>query len=195
MQAQAIPVRPTRNVQTSRPKAVDASATRVHDWAQASGRMLVSGFFIASSVGNMGSGQFGLSAIAHAESSILLNAVIYSMAFAVLVGRFVHISALLLGLAMLWSSTAQLTNGASDLANYWQDLAIIGALFFMAASRGGSAAASATRAFQRGSAVAPRRVLPEGRSMVGHSQTAKVHVSRSHVARPTAAPMFISRRT
>jgi len=192
MQATTYPTRPTRPAQVSRPVA--ATQTRVHEWAQASGRMLVSTFFIASSVSNMGDSPFQFEAIAHVESSVFFNAVIYSMAFAVLVGRYVHIAALLLGLIMLWSSTLQVTSGTQDLAGYWQDLAIIGALFFMAATSGSKVMPTLSRAMGRGKTVTPRRIMSESRVMPDSVAGSQAHVSRHHVARPVASPMFVSRR-
>jgi uncharacterized membrane protein YphA (DoxX/SURF4 family) len=190
--ATTTPVRPARPVQVSRPGA--ASNTRVNEWAQASGRMLVSTFFIASAVSNMGDSQFNFQAIALFDSSLVFNAMIYSMAFAVLVGRFLNVAALVLALIMLWSSTAQVTSGEQGLASYWQDLAIIGALFYMAASKSGAVMPALSRAMNRGRAVTPRRVLSESRLFPESVSGAKAHVSRNAVARPVAMPHFVSRR-
>lgn len=194
MQATAYPKRPSRPAQVRRPGAGAVPNTRVHDWAQASGRMLVSTFFIATSVSNMGESSFGFGDMSIAEPSLMFNALIYSMAFAVLVGRFVHIAALLLALALLWTSTAELSNGTQDLASYWQDLAIIGALFFMAASKSSAMMPALSRAFSRSQAVTPRRVVPESRLGADQVSGAKMHMSRNSVARPVAMPMFVSRR-
>ncbi|WP_155326407.1 hypothetical protein [Alkalilacustris brevis] len=194
MQATVVPKRPQRPKSVSRNAVTDAPETRIHEWAQASGRMLVATFFIASAVSNMGNSHFDFSAIAHAESSIVLNAMIYSMAFAVLVGRYLHVTALVLALAMLWSSTLQVTSGEQELASYWQDLAVIGALFYMAASKSETVAQRLPRAWMRSKSVTPRRVLPEGRVMVDSVAGPGPQVSRNHVARPVAMPVFTSRR-
>lgn len=185
MQATVLPTRPSRPQRISRPGA--AVQTRVHDWAQASGRMLVSTFFIAAAVSNMGEASFDFDVFGRADNSLLFNAMIYSMAFAVLVGRFMHIAALLLALVLLWTSTAAVTSGTQEISGYWQDLALVGALLFMAVSNGKAAAARAASA----GAVLPRRVAPEGREGIeGNTR----QTSRMSVARPVAMPMFVSRR-
>jgi hypothetical protein len=189
------PTRPKRPERISPRESLPAKKTDVHIWAQASGRMLISTFFIATSVSNMGESSFGFGDMAIAESSLIFNVMIYSMAFAVLVGRYVHIAALLLALALLWTSSIELTSGAQDLASYWQDLAIIGALFFMAAQKGSAVNSAFARAITRGRVVVPRRVVPDGRVNFDHAVAgAQVHASRNHVARPVAMPMFVSRR-
>lgn len=186
MQATVLPTRPSRPQRISRPRV--AAQTRVHEWAQASGRMLVSTFFIAAAVSNMGDASFDFDVFGRADSSLLFNAMIYSMAFAVLVGRFMHIAALLLALVLLWTSTAAVTSGTQEISGYWQDLALVGALLFMAVSNGKAAAAA--RAASAG-AVLPRRVTPEGREGIeGNTR----QTSRMSVARPVAMPMFVSRR-
>lgn len=195
MQTSPVPIRPTRPTREARPAArgKDGPDTRVHEWAQAASRMLVSTFFIATSVSNMGETGFGFGALAIADSSLIFNAMIYSMAFAVLIGRFMHIAALLLALALLWTSTAEVTGGTQDLASYWQDLAIVGALFFMAAQSGSPISAAVKRARARGRTVTPRRVAPGAVAGDG-AVNAPVHPSRHHVARPVAMPVFSSRR-
>lgn len=196
MQAVVVPSRPERPKAVVRNAAATVAAPRagVHVWAQASGRMLVATFFIASAVSNISDSHFDFSAIAHADSSILFNAVIYSMAFAVLVGRYMNIAALVLALVMLGSSSIQLANGAQQLAGYWQDLAVIGALFYMAATHRSGAAQGQSLALTRSRAVTPRRVVPEGRLLDDGVPGADRQVSRNHVARPVAMPIFASRR-
>lgn len=196
MQTSTVPIRPSRPTRDARPAAPGGKAgsdTRVHHWAQAASRMLVATFFIATSVSNMGEAEFGFGGLAIAESSLIFNAMIYSMAFAVLIGRYMHIAALLLALALLWTSTAEVTGGTQDLASYWQDLAIVGALFFMAAQSGSQVSAAFGRAMARGRTVTPRRVAP-GRRAGDSAAEAPLHPSRHHVARPVAMPMFASRR-
>jgi hypothetical protein len=192
MHAVAIPVRPARPERIL--SEIDEAKTKrtVNEWSQAAARMLVATFFIASAVANMGdsamSDQF--SAIIDTDATLIFNAVVYSMAFAVLIGRYVHIAAITLGLILLISASSDLLAGASNLEAFWKDLAITGALFAMAASKTG---ASLTRFRARMQKVQPRRVSFENGDGPVTGRPV-LHLTENHVARPMGPATFISRR-
>lgn len=196
MEAVAVPVRPMRPTSPRAPARVGPGLKtnpNLGEWSQAAARMLVATFFIASAVANMGdtamSDQF--SAIIDTDATLIFNAVIYSMAFAVLIGRYVHIAAVTLGLILLISASSDLFAGASDLETFWKDLAITGALFAMAASRSG-AAMTRFRASMR--TVAPRRVALANAPDAPVTGRPALYLGRDSVARPMGPAMFISRR-
>jgi hypothetical protein len=169
------------------------SNPNISEWSQAAARMLVATFFIASAVANMGdtamSDQF--SAIIDTDATLIFNAVVYSMAFAVLIGRYVHIAAITLGLILLISASSDLLAGASNLEAFWKDLAITGALFAMAASKTG---ATLSRMRARMQKVQPRRVVIEAGPDAPVTGRPVLHLSGEHVARPMGPATFISRR-
>jgi len=194
MQAVAVPVRPARPVMA--PQIVRPADERrdLSEWSQAAARMLVATFFIASAVANMGNGAMAdqFNAIVDTDATLIFNAVIYSMAFAVLIGRYVHIAAVTLGLILLVSSSSDLLSGATNLEVFWKDLAITGALFAMAASRSGPAL-SRVRAHMRRNVV-PRRVMPDNDPDTPVTGRPVLHLTQNHVARPMGPATFISRR-
>ena len=114
------------------PSTKGAAPPAVSDWAQASGRILVAGFFLASAVSNMGDTALELRPVLHADLGLMAQVVIYGLAFALLVGRNLRLVALALGLVMLGSSSAALLGGGLEQADYWQDLALVGALWLLA---------------------------------------------------------------
>lgn len=197
MEAVAIPVRPVRPVSPFKEMRVGPglkTSANMSEWSQAAARMLVATFFIASAVANMGdsamSDQF--SALIDTDATLIFNAVIYSMAFAVLIGRYVHIAAITLGLILLISTSSDLFAGASNLETFWKDLAITGALFAMAASKSG-AAMSRIRASIR--TVAPRRVVMANAPDAPVTGRPALYLSRNSVARPMGPVKFVSRRS
>lgn len=196
MQAVAIPVRPVRPVSAPVRPRVAVGQNTISEWSQAAARMLVATFFIASAVANMGdtglSSQFN--ALIDTDATLIFNAVIYSMAFAVLIGRYVNIAAVTLGLILLISSSSNLLSGASNLEMFWKDLAITGALFAMAASRSGAAMARLRARLQTPAAVSPRRVVADTSPDAPVTGRPVLHLTQGHVARPMGPPMFVSRR-
>jgi len=192
--AAAIPVRPARIAPAVRRRS---QPTEINAWSQAGSRMLVSTFFLISAVTNMGgsdpTGQFD--AIIDTEASLIFNAVIYSMAFALLVGRYVHIAAISLGLIMLLSASNGVLQGTQNIQEYWKDLAIVGALFALAVSQGGNPLPAIQRMARSKRTVTPRRVTPPATviDMVdGHQRR---HETRNHIARPVGPAAFVSRRS
>ncbi len=195
MQAVALPVRPVRPVTSpSRPQAAGAN-TNMSEWSMAASRMLVATFFIASAVANMGDNPMAsqFNAIVATDATLIFNAVIYSMAFAVLIGRYVNIAAITLGLILLISSSSNLLSGVNNLEDFWKDLAITGALFAMAASRSGAAISRLRERIQQ-RRVAPRRVVPDTGPDAPVTGRPVLHLTQDHVARPMGPATFISRR-
>lgn len=188
-------VQPIRPPLPARPARSAAQPnTRVHDWAHASTRMLVSTFFIASAAANMDQSAFHVGALlGPQQTELVFNAMIYGMAFAVLVGRFVHIAALVLALVLLSSSILELSAGLKDLESFWRDLAITGALFAMAVSNGNGFLGAISRRRTKAGVVTPRRpVMLEANS--ADSALPQMH-GRMQVARPVAMPVFRSSRS
>lgn len=185
------PTRPLPRARSARPAA--QPATRIHDWAQASTRMLVATFFIATAASNTGESAFHIGTLGPQQTELMFNAMIYGMAFAVLVGRFLHVAALVLALVLLTSSIIEIETGLKDLDAFWRDLAISGALFMMAVSRGGTMMPSLARRQANAAQVRPRRpvVLAPDSPTIDHPQGR----GRMQVARPIAMPVFKSVRS
>lgn len=204
MQNAVIATAQTKRVQPVRVPATPATTPRpvlqttnsAAAWSHAGARMLIAAFFIVTAVSNMdGSGAqvIEIDPALQSEAAFLLNAVIYSMAFALLVGRYVHIAAITLGLIMLLGSASAMMAGEVTLQDYWRDLVIVGALFALAVTQGGSVLPRAHRLARPGkAAVVPRRVRPVDRAAMDE-RTAAMMASlegqqelRHHVARPMA---------
>lgn len=191
--AAAIPVRPARVAPVVRRRG---QPTEINAWSQAGSRMLVSTFFLVSAVANMGgtdpAGQFDQ--LVQTDASLIFNAVIYSMAFALLVGRYVHIAAISLGLIMLISASNGMIQGTHQLEEYWKDLAIVGALFAIAVSQGGNPLPAIQRMTRSRGVVTPRRVAPPATVIDMVEGQQRRFETRNHVARPVGPTAFVSRR-
>jgi len=193
-------VRPARVIAapatTPRPVMVTTNSTAA--WSQAGARMLIAAFFIVSAIANLsgnGAPALELDPALQSEAAFLLNAVIYSMAFALLVGRYVHIAAITLGLIMLMSSASSMMAGDIALHDYWRDLVIVGALFALAVTQGGSVLPRAKRLVRTGNAaVVPRRVRPPSANVAMLDTPEGRHELRNHIARPVARTGFVSSR-
>lgn len=191
--ASAIPVRPARVTPVVRRRN---QPTSIKNRSQAGSRMLVSTFFLITAVTNLGgsneAGQF--EAIIDTQASLIFNAIVYSMAFALLVGRYIHIVAISLGLIMLLSATNGMMEGTQTVQEYWKDLAIVGALFAIAVQQGGNPLPSIQRIARAKRTVTPRRVAPPATVIAMVDGQQRRQETRNHVARPIGQAAFASRR-
>ena len=173
----------------------EAPAPASNHWATVMARMLLSSFFIAGAVSDMVyDGVSPFLYIPQADVTLLLNCIVYGMAFLVLAGRYVHIAAVFLALITMWFGYNAYVAGIDTLADMWRNFAISGALMTMATQ---SHVHERAAVRQRSRAkVTPRRIA-SARDGISTGQTRDPREAelKRLAARPvTRTPTFATRR-
>lgn len=135
-------------------------------------RVLIASYFVAVSIGLIsGTGGIPLASQLMAEpfATYVGNAVVFSLAYLVMMGIWLRPAALLLALTIFWSSYLVnfSTGGAQAMGDFWRDLALIGALFLTYTQSGPRAVtrramlrwSPRVRRLKPQEPVAPRRVV------------------------------------
>lgn len=177
------------------PTGLEATTAPSNHWATVMARMLLSSFFIAGAVSDIiHDGATPFLYIPQADVTLLLNCIVYGMAFLVLMGRYVHIAAVFLALITMWFGYNAYAAGIDTLADMWRNFAISGALMTMATQAHVHERAETRQ--RRGAKVAPRRIAPV-RDVISTGETRdprEAELARA-VARPvTRTPTFATRR-
>lgn len=185
---------------TQRPAVGDyrAAVAPSNHWAHGAARMLVSSFFIVASVSDMTT-QAGnpFLAVPQVDLAFALNIIVYCMAFALMVGKFVHIAGAFLALITMWFGYNAYAAGLDTLADLWRNFAISGALMTMAtqAHVTRDTTRTAGRRRTRGKVI-PRRITPRTDEIGTEQASPRSREMRHAVARPvTQAPVFATRRS
>lgn len=182
--------------------AAAAQPEHLNQSAQNLVRILISSYFIAVSLGLI----YGTDGSVLAESllpgehaGLIGNAVVFGLAYLVLMGIWLRPAALLLALTMFWSSYIANFGAEGPLAvgEFWRDLALIGALFLTYAQSGPRA--FSRRAMLRFSPKA-RRITPSQKSVAPRRVSVQApvrskitpiapHLAAKRSAKPAADPV------
>lgn len=111
-------------------------------------RLLISSYFIALGTGAIGGTDLSVLLVPFLPATaakIITGAAVALLACLVLVGIHRRAAALLLAIALFWSSYLSLlsSSGHADIGGFWRDLALIGALILTYADAGRGAAPAA----------------------------------------------------
>ncbi len=147
------------------PKTLAASAQNLS-------RILIASYFMAVSlnfVGGTTGYALALWVIPEEHAATTASAVIFGLAFLVMIGVWLRPAALLLAIVLFWSSFMMLIGPdvQANLDSFWRDLALIGALFLTYAQSGRAARLRSivrrrhrVRKLGAGGAPVPRRITP-----------------------------------
>lgn len=175
--------------------ATEATTAPSNHWATVMARMLLSSFFIAGAVSDIVyDGVTPFLYIPQADVTLVLNCIVYGMAFLVLAGRYVHIAAVFLALITMWFGYNAYAAGIDTLADMWRNFAISGALMTMATQSHVHERAAARQ--RRRAKVAPRRIATARDSIsTRETQDPREADMARMAARPvTRTPTFSTRR-
>lgn len=146
---------------TSRPEALDQTGQNLV-------RILIASYFLAVAIGLIpGTGITPLSAQILPEDAAVIagNGALFALAYLVLVGAWLRVSALVLATLVFWSS--YVAHMGVNLEAYWRDMALVGALILTYTQtqpraerrRGVLHWTPAVRHLDATSPIRPRRVL------------------------------------
>ena len=121
--------------------AIAAKPDHLNQSAQNLVRILISSYFIAVSLGLISGTDGSILAqqvLPDPAASFVGNAIVFGLAYLVMMGIWLRPAALLLALTMFWSSYIANFGPEGPLAvgEFWRDLALIGALFMTYAQSG-----------------------------------------------------------
>ena len=148
------------------------------------GRILIASYFVAVALGMISGTDMTVlaqQAIPDPYAGYVSNGAVFVLAYLVLMGMWLRPAALLLSLALFWSSyIVHLGVSASgEITGFWRDLALIGALFLTYAQTG-------PRAIKRRAML---RWTPKTRRIDPHKYVAPRRVTATQPVRAMITPI------